>query len=118
MSVADNGAGVDGEAVAELFDPFFTTKHFGMGMGLSISRGIIESHGGAICYRPNAPLGSIFEFELPLMRATATAPANCRTRAFSSEVGTGSREEPKVRAANTRQNKNLERRSDSIGSGL
>ncbi len=56
VNVGDNGAGVDAEAVAELFDPFFTTKHFGMGMGLSISRGIVESHGGSIGYRPNAPL--------------------------------------------------------------
>ena len=66
VNVGDNGAGVDAEVVAELFDPFFTTKHFGMGMGLSISRGIVESHGGTIGYRPNAPCGSIFEFELPI----------------------------------------------------
>jgi two-component system sensor kinase FixL len=66
VSVADNGVGVDREATAELFDPFFTTKHRGMGVGLSISKSIVESHGGAIFYRPNAPAGSIFEFELPL----------------------------------------------------
>ena len=66
VSVADNGVGVEDGAAAELFDPFFTTKHRGMGVGLSIGKSIVESHGGAIFYRPNAPRGSIFEFELPL----------------------------------------------------
>ncbi|MCI4679831.1 PAS domain S-box protein [Rhodoblastus acidophilus] len=66
IAVADNGAGVAGDAVPQLFEPFFTTRHDGMGVGLSISKSIVESHGGAIAYRPNAPRGSIFEFELPL----------------------------------------------------
>jgi two-component system, LuxR family, sensor kinase FixL len=66
LSVADNGAGVDREAVGELFDLFFTTKPFGMGVGLSISKEIVEGHAGVINYRPNAPSGSIFEIELPI----------------------------------------------------
>lgn len=69
ISVADNGAGVAPEAVEELFSPFFTTKILGMGVGLSISKSIVESHGGVIGYRPNAPCGSIFDFELPICQA-------------------------------------------------
>jgi two-component system sensor kinase FixL len=66
VSVADTGAGVAPEAVEELFAPFFTTKLLGMGVGLSISKTIVESHGGSIHYHPNAPRGSIFTFELPV----------------------------------------------------
>ena len=66
IAIADNGVGVPADVAAELFSPFFTTKHDGMGVGLSISKSVIESHGGTIAYRPNAPRGSIFEIELPL----------------------------------------------------
>jgi two-component system sensor kinase FixL len=66
VSVADNGAGVDAEAFEQLFEPFHSTKKFGMGVGLSISKSIVESHEGALSYRPNAPRGSIFEFTLPV----------------------------------------------------
>jgi two-component system sensor kinase FixL len=66
IALADNGVGVPAEAAPRLFSPFFTTKHDGMGVGLSISKGVIESHGGTIAYRPNTPYGSIFEIELPL----------------------------------------------------
>ena len=78
LSVADNGVGVEPDAIVELFDPFFTTKHRGMGVGLSICKGIIESHGGAIAYRPNAPQGSIFEFELPISPCASAAGAPAR----------------------------------------
>ena len=66
IAIADNGVGVPAEAAQRLFSPFFTTKHDGMGVGLSISKGVIERHSGRIGYRPNAPCGSIFEIELPL----------------------------------------------------
>ncbi len=65
VSVADNGDGVDPDVVAELFSPFFSTRKFGMGVGLSLVKSIVEAHGGVISYRPNAPRGSIFEFTLP-----------------------------------------------------
>jgi two-component system, LuxR family, sensor kinase FixL len=66
VAVADNGAGIEGEARGQLFAPFFSTKKYGMGVGLSISKSIVESHGGDISYRANAPRGSIFEFTLPI----------------------------------------------------
>ncbi|WP_294540701.1 PAS domain S-box protein [uncultured Rhodoblastus sp.] len=75
VSVADNGAGVDQEALEQLFAPFYSTKKFGMGVGLSISKSIVESHNGAISYRPNAPRGSIFEFTLPIDRPDGKPPA-------------------------------------------
>ncbi len=68
VSVADNGEGVDQETVHELFSPFYSTKKFGMGVGLSIGKAIVESHNGVLSYRRNAPRGSIFEFTLPVYR--------------------------------------------------
>jgi two-component system, LuxR family, sensor kinase FixL len=65
ISVADTGAGIAPEIAAQLFQPFVTTKRQGMGVGLSISRTIIEAHGGAIAARPNPGGGTIFAFTLP-----------------------------------------------------
>jgi two-component system, LuxR family, sensor kinase FixL len=65
ISVADTGAGIAPEIVGQLFQPFVTTKSQGMGVGLSISRTIIESHGGSITPRPNPRGGTIFAFTLP-----------------------------------------------------
>jgi two-component system, LuxR family, sensor kinase FixL len=65
ISVADSGAGIAPEIAGQLFQPFVTTKSHGMGVGLSISRTIIESHGGSITQRPNPGGGTIFTFTLP-----------------------------------------------------
>jgi two-component system sensor kinase FixL len=65
ISVADTGAGIAPEISAQLFQPFITTKRQGMGVGLSISRTIIEAHGGSIAPRPNPGGGTIFSFTLP-----------------------------------------------------
>jgi two-component system, LuxR family, sensor kinase FixL len=65
ISVADTGSGISPEIVANLFQPFVTTKAQGMGVGLSISRTIIEAHGGAIAPRPNSGGGTVFSFTLP-----------------------------------------------------
>ncbi len=65
ISVADSGPGIADEAMGRLFEPFVTTKPNGMGMGLTISRSIIEWHGGALRMADNKRSGAIFAFDLP-----------------------------------------------------
>jgi two-component system sensor kinase FixL len=65
ISVADTGGGIAPEIASQLFQPFVTTKSHGMGVGLSISRTIVESHGGSITHRPNLGGGTVFSFTLP-----------------------------------------------------
>src|SRR5690606_24669315 len=65
-AVSDGGEGVPTSAGPHLFEPFFTTKPHGMGLGLSISRSIIESHGGVLWAENNAKGGATFFFTLPL----------------------------------------------------
>jgi two-component system, LuxR family, sensor kinase FixL len=64
VSVADTGSGIDPNVMTQLFQPFVTTKRQGMGIGLSISRTIVESHGGEIKAEPNPGGGTIFRFTL------------------------------------------------------
>ena len=64
VAVRDSGAGF-GSGVDRLFTPFFTTKENGMGMGLAISRSLIESHGGRLWATANSPQGAAFSFTLP-----------------------------------------------------
>jgi len=64
-SVEDTGPGVDPRHAERLFAPFFTTKPQGIGMGLSISRSIIEAHGGRLWAVKNQPRGAAFHFSLP-----------------------------------------------------
>jgi C4-dicarboxylate-specific signal transduction histidine kinase len=71
VSVKDTGTGVAPEDVDRIFTPLFTTKGHGMGMGLSISRSIIEAHDGRLWSAPNAPRGSVFHFVLPADTAMA-----------------------------------------------
>jgi PAS domain S-box-containing protein len=66
MAVQDTGVGIDPNGVDRLFSAFFTTKLGGMGMGLSISRSIVEAHGGRLWATPNEPHGAIFQFSLPV----------------------------------------------------
>jgi C4-dicarboxylate-specific signal transduction histidine kinase len=66
VSVQDNGHGFNSENAGRLFEPFVTTKPNGMGMGLGISRSIVEAHGGRLWARPNRGPGSLFCCALPL----------------------------------------------------
>lgn len=64
ISVADSGFGISAEVADQLFQPFVTTKRQGMGVGLSISRTIVESHGGQIWVEANPGGGALFKFTL------------------------------------------------------
>jgi two-component system sensor kinase FixL len=66
VTVSDTGAGIGKEALQRLFQPFFTTKAAGMGVGLSISRTIIEAHGGHLSARNRDGGGAEFQFTLPI----------------------------------------------------
>jgi two-component system sensor kinase FixL len=76
VSVSDTGHGISKEAGEQLFQPFMTTKANGMGIGLSISRTIIEAHGGRIWVEPNPGGGTIFRFTLPRVRDEELADTN------------------------------------------
>jgi C4-dicarboxylate-specific signal transduction histidine kinase len=65
VSITDTGPGLDSDLAERIFDPFFTTKGGGLGMGLTISRSIIEAHGGRIWAAPAAPTGTTVSFTLP-----------------------------------------------------
>ena len=65
LSVQDAGVGFDQNGVDKLFEAFYTTKHDGMGLGLSVSRSIIESHGGRLCAALNDGPGVTFSFSIP-----------------------------------------------------
>ena len=69
ISVSDNGVGLPPEKADHIFDAFFTTKPQGTGMGLAISRSIVESHGGRIWATPNSGPGATFRFTLPYQAA-------------------------------------------------
>jgi C4-dicarboxylate-specific signal transduction histidine kinase len=64
VAVQDSGPGIGFADFDHLFDPFYTTKPTGLGMGLSISRAIIEAQGGRLWAEANTPRGAIFQFIL------------------------------------------------------
>ena len=68
ITVADTGSGVSPDVASQLFQPFITTKQQGMGVGLSICRTIVESHGGQIWAEPNPEGGTVFHFTLKGVR--------------------------------------------------
>jgi PAS domain S-box-containing protein len=70
ISVSDTGPGLPPEQADQIFKAFFTTKDHGIGMGLPISRSIIESHGGRLWASSNFPQGATFQFSLPATIAT------------------------------------------------
>jgi len=71
VSVKDRGVGLDKGSLERVFEPFYTTKPQGMGIGLAISRTIVETHGGVLWATCNRGPGAMFEFRLPTARADA-----------------------------------------------
>jgi C4-dicarboxylate-specific signal transduction histidine kinase len=67
VAVSDNGLGIDPQTADHLFDAFSTTKPQGMGMGLAISRSIIQAHGGRLWTEANDEFGATFQFTLPIV---------------------------------------------------
>jgi signal transduction histidine kinase len=68
--VADTGPGIPAEEVSKIFDPFFTTKRAGTGLGLSVTYGIIQEHGGTVDVQSRPGTGTTFILSFP-----ATSPA-------------------------------------------
>jgi PAS domain S-box-containing protein len=71
VAVRDSGPGLAPGALENLFKAFHTTKPNGLGLGLSISRSIVEAHDGRLWASPNAPRGAVFQFTLPALRRDA-----------------------------------------------
>jgi two-component system sensor kinase FixL len=75
ISVTDSGPGVAAEVTDTIFEPFVTTKSNGMGMGLSISRSIVDSHGCRLRMAHGVPSGAMFIFDLPTAEIEASSHA-------------------------------------------
>jgi len=69
IAVRDAGRGLDSTELKHVFETFYTTKSHGMGMGLAISRSIIEAHNGSLWVTANTPRGAVFQFKLPSIPA-------------------------------------------------
>jgi C4-dicarboxylate-specific signal transduction histidine kinase len=74
VELRDSGLGLDPASLDRLFDSFYTTKRDGIGMGLAMSRSIVESHGGKLWATPNQPHGAVFRFTLPVDEESSTDP--------------------------------------------
>jgi C4-dicarboxylate-specific signal transduction histidine kinase len=68
VAVRDFGPGIDPTKLATIWQPFFTTKSTGLGLGLSVSRSIIQAHGGRVSAENRPDGGAMFTFEIPVIR--------------------------------------------------
>jgi two-component system sensor kinase FixL len=68
VAVSDTGAGIDPAVATRPFEPFVTTKSNGMGLGLLVTRSIVENHGGKIWATANPDRGTTFTFTIPLVQ--------------------------------------------------
>ena len=96
MTVRDSGVGIPPEQMSNIFDAFFTTKPAGMGMGLSITRSIIEAHDGRLWATPNQTGGMTFQFALA-PAALASAGLFAAQDGGDIESGNPARGEPDAR---------------------
>ncbi len=71
VAVRDRGVGIPSDSLDRIFDPFFTTKPQGLGMGLAISRTIVEAHGGRLWATSDVSDGTVFHFTLPLAEGSS-----------------------------------------------
>ena len=72
VDVRDSGTGFDSQRAEQVFEAFYTTKEEGIGIGLAISRSIVETHGGRLWATPNEPQGAVFRFSLPVTQETVS----------------------------------------------
>ena len=90
LTVQDNGIGLDPQVVSRLFDAFYTTKNGGMGIGLAVSRSIVENHQGRIWAKPNDGPGATFSFSIPRSLSSAIGgrlPSSARKPAAKRPAG-------------------------------
>ena len=73
VTVRDSGTGLDEAALSQLFEAFYTTKAQGMGIGLAVSRSIIQAHGGRIYAENNRDRGATIRFSIPFNREAQPA---------------------------------------------
>jgi PAS domain S-box-containing protein len=76
VTVQDSGPGIEKKNIHRIFEPFFTTKSNGSGMGLSICRSVVESHGGRLMASHGHPYGAVFQIVLPLQEPDPGSPAS------------------------------------------
>jgi signal transduction histidine kinase/HAMP domain-containing protein len=94
VRVADDGPGIAEEARARVFDPFFTTKSTGTGLGLPLTRQIVEAHGGTIACEPVVPKGTCFVLRLPLLDAALPVAARAASNGGSADDSSDERRDP------------------------